>query len=142
MATKLKWFGVKTVYRTSIRGKATQGHAGWDGDGTLVEERIVLVRARDHDQAIRRAETEAREYTSETFTNRFGQVVSLRRLRVIESFELFDDPAHLVEVWSTTMIVPKSVSDNQLIDRLFGSKKTKNDRQRRLKYLNAELLPN
>jgi hypothetical protein len=93
MATKLKWFGVKTIYRTSIRGKPTFVDEYYDADGTLVEERVVLVRARNHDEAIRRAEREAGTYAADTYyRNRFGQVVSLRRLNGIESFELFDDP--------------------------------------------------
>ena len=39
----------------------------------LVEERVVLVRARNHDEAIRRAEKEAGTYAADTcFRNRFG----------------------------------------------------------------------
>ncbi len=70
-----KWFGVKTLYRSDATGRRKVTHPNYDPKTTLVEERIVLFRARTGQEAIRKAELEAREYARLSHTNSFGQRV-------------------------------------------------------------------
>jgi len=135
----LRWFGVKTVYRTATVGKPRVVDSDYDDEGTLVEERVVLVRARDHDAAIKRGESEAAKYAKNSHTNPYGQLVVTRRLKAIETVELFDDPDSLTEVWSSTRVSPASISNRQLVEVFFGPTAKKAQLRRRKKYLNREL---
>ena len=134
----VRWFAVKTVYRSTAIGKPRVTDGDYDPDGTLVEERVVLLRARDHEDAIRKSEKDATQYAKETHTNPYGQSVVTRCLKAIESFELFDDPAEGTEAWSSTRVVPKSIPDSQIVDAVFGGLETKAQLKRRKKYLNRE----
>ena len=135
----LRWFGVKTVYRTSTVGKPRVVDSDYDNEGTLVEERVVLVRARDHAAALRKGEREAAKYARTSHTNPYGQRVVTRCLKAIESFELFDDPDSLTEVWSSTRVSPASISNRQLEEVFYGPTEKKTQLWRRKKYLNREL---
>ncbi len=81
----VRWFAVKTVYRSTAIGKPRVTDGDYDPDGTLVEERVVLLRARDHEDAIRKSEKDAKQYAKETHTNPYGQSVVTRCLKAIES---------------------------------------------------------
>ena len=134
----LRWFGVKTVYRSSAVGKPRIIDNDYDPEGTLVEERVVLFRAKDHDDAIKKGEREAEQYVLDAYTNPYGQLVVGRRLRTIESFELYDNPGERIEVWSSTRVVRKSVPNTQILEMFFGVTETKAQMNRRKKYLNRE----
>jgi len=133
----LQWFAVKTVYRSSVRGKPAGTDQDYDGEATLVEERVVVLRATDHNDAIRRGEREASQYVSPRYVNPYGQSVVTRYLKAIESFELFDDPDDLREVWSSTRIIPKTIGDRDVVNIFFGPT-IKAERRRRKKYMNRE----
>jgi hypothetical protein len=137
---KLKWFAVKTAYRTSIQGKPKRKLPNYDAAGTLVEERVVLVRARDHEHALAIAEKEADRYVRKPYTNSYGQRVTWRRLkRSVRSYALFEDqpPGHLGEVWSSTQIIPRSVTDARVLGNLFGPAEI--DRLQRMKFIDAKI---
>jgi hypothetical protein len=137
---KLKWFAVKTAYRTSIQGKPRRKLPNYESGGTLVEERVILVRARDHEHAMTIAEKEADRYVLKPYTNAYGQRVTWRRLkRSIQSHQLPDDqpPGHLGEVWSSTQIIPRSVTDARVLENLFGP--AENDRLQRMKFIDAKI---
>lgn len=50
-----KWFGVKTLIRWEAIGKPESIDENFDEDATLVEERIVLFKARSSDEAIKKS---------------------------------------------------------------------------------------
>ncbi len=131
-----KWFGVKTLYRTIVRGKPSVTDAAYDASGSLVEERVVILRARSHEEAHRRARAEATLYAKDTHVNPYGQRVQARRLEISDSFELFDPPGNLVEVYSSAYVIPASVTDSQLMARALGPDESPAQRKRRKKYLN------
>ncbi len=135
-----KWYGVKTAFRTIAGGSPTSKDADFDNDATLVEERIVLVRARTFDHAIAKGESEANKYAAGKHRNSYGQTVRTRYLGSIDAFELFDEPAAGAEVFSTTEVISAAVSDNDVVDQYFGALETDATRRRR-KFLNSELPP-
>jgi hypothetical protein len=69
-----KWYSVKTVYLVSVVGRPHGLDELYDTAHALAEERIVLYRARSMDEAISKAQAEAREYESE-HSNPYGQKV-------------------------------------------------------------------
>ncbi|MBI3650376.1 MAG: DUF4288 domain-containing protein [Acidobacteria bacterium] len=99
----------------------------------------MLIRARSFDEAISKAESEAKRYASEKYHNHYGQIVKQRYLKACDAFELYDDPDSGVEVFSTTELVPNSISDDDVINQHLGGKESKDEIQRRRKFFNAEL---
>jgi uncharacterized protein DUF4288 len=134
-----KWFGVKTVFRTEAHGKPNSLDESYDAEATLVEERVVLIRARSFDEAISKAEAEAQTYASEEYRNPYGQSVKQRYLWACDAFELFDQPGAGVEVYSSTELVLQSVPDREITERRMGANETKDEERRRRKFFNAEL---
>lgn len=116
-----KWFAVKSVFRVAATGRPLGRDEALDPAMTLVEERVVLFRARSHDEAIARADEEARAYCGEApHRNPYGQRVVYRRLPQSDCFELFESPASGREVYSRTEVAPRSVSDRAVVAALLG----------------------
>jgi Domain of unknown function (DUF4288) len=129
------WYAVKTLYRTSARGRPVRRDANFDPKATLIEERVVLIRARSFDEAIRRGEDEAREYASgPTYCNPYGQRVTTKYLEVCDAFNLFNEPANRHEVYSRTEIVTAEASAAAVIKRLFGADEPDGGDHRRRKF--------
>ena len=112
-----RWFGVKTLFRTDSGA----------GVPTLVEERLVLLRARTADEAIRAAEREAAGYVAPPFLNNAGQEVRMRYLGGCTSYELTAQDARRlggargkIEVFSNTYLTAGDVSDEEVRARLLG----------------------
>ena len=102
-----QWYGVKTFYATSALGKPRKKDRYFDPAVALLEERVVLIRARNFDEAIAKGEKEAKRYSSEfTPTNRYGQIVRQRYLGVADAYVLGDPPGNGREVFSRTELVP------------------------------------
>jgi hypothetical protein len=120
-ASPWRWFGVKTVFRTAA------GAAPHDGP-TLVEERIVLLRARTPAEAIRVGERDALAYQGEPFHNAAGVEMRRRYLGACTAYELFDedtrrlgDARGTIEVFSDTELVAGEVPDAEVVARLGGA---------------------
>ncbi len=136
-----KWFGVKTLTRCEAIGRPKAVDENFDGDATLLEERVVLIKARSFDEAIKKGEREAENYLAE-YKNFYGQTVKQRYLKVCDAFELFDEPnENGVEVFSLTEMVSKKVKDSVLIENKFGKNESRESfKRKREKFWNAELL--
>lgn len=133
-----KWYGVKTVYRTTTQGTPTETDKYFDPAATLVEERVVLIRARSFDEALAKGEKEARAYVADgTVQNRYGQRVMQRYLGVADAYEMSDSPGNLIEVYSKTELVPTSTPDATVCANRMGTERVR-DRWRRTKFLNRE----
>ena len=138
-ASKVAWYGVKTLFRTAAVGKPTARDDAYDARVTLVEERVVLLKARGFGAAIRAAEGEARRYARRRHVNPYGQRVVRRYLGACNAFELFEAPGVRAEVFSMTEVVPRRVSDRTVVDRRLGhTVNEKADRLRRRNILNRE----
>ena len=129
-----RWFSVKTLYRWLVVGRPLNSDGDYDPDSALLEERVVLVRARSADQAITRAEREADKYASFTATNVYGQKIWIEYLGSCESFELVDEPGHGSEVFSSTDLINKKTPIKKLVDARLGKEEAANARQRRRKF--------
>ncbi len=129
------WYGVKTLYRIAARGRAVRKDPDFDPDATLVEERVVLVRARSFDEATDRGEKEARSYVSSPrWVTPYGQRVTATFLGVCNAFVLSGEPGAGQEVYSRTELVGSRVSDDAVVSRLLGREETPRDRRRRRKF--------
>jgi hypothetical protein len=134
-----RWYGVKTLYRTQAVGRPRNVDAHFDSDCTLIEERVVIFRARSYEEAIQKAENEARSYPLPSYRNIYGQRVVQRYLGTCDAYELFDPPAPSREVFSSTEVVSGSVTNEEIVSRRFGDEMRPN-RSARTKFMDAELL--
>lgn len=136
-----KWFGVKTLTRWEVIGKPKFVDENYDDDSALLEERITLIKARTFEEAIKKGEKEANEYSSE-YGNFYGQKVRLRYLESCDAFELFEEPnANGVEVFSSIETVSQKLKDSILIDNKMGKvEDVESFGRKREKFWNAELL--
>ena len=136
--SKLCWFGAKLLFRSKSSGKPLATDSTYDPNSTLVEERVVLFKARDFNHAIRMAEKEARSYARHWRVNPFGQRVITRYLGACHAFKLFNTPAEGVEVFSSTEVIPQRVSDNAVIDQYLGREESIRDTKRRRNFMYRE----
>jgi hypothetical protein len=137
-APRTRWFGVKTLFRTAAAGKPLATDKAYDPRMTLVEERVVLFRARGFGQAIRAAEREAVSYARHRHVNPYGQRVVTRYLGACDAFELFDPPGSRKEVFSATEIVSKRVGDKAVMRQHLGHKESAQESKGRRNILNRE----
>lgn len=138
-----RWFGVKTIYRTSTSDRPRFVDEHYDPKATLVEERVVVFRAATFRQAIALAEREARAYARDcgTRTNLYGQRIRTAYLGECDAFELFDPPAEGAEVYSCTRLVSRDTNDRRLGDALLGIEENARGRATRRKFVDRELTP-
>jgi hypothetical protein len=139
-----KWYGVRSLYRLVALGKPKDPDASFVPDATLVEERIVLIKARSDEEALRKAEKEGKNYArSIHFTNGYGQKVKNRMLKVLDVYELFDSLRSGAEIFSVTEEIDASVADKQLGERLIGGGEPldqQEDPWRRLKFIDVNVV--
>jgi len=136
---KMKWFAVKTLYRTAPEGRPKAPDLDYDRGGSLVEERVVVFRAQDHVHAIAQAERDAKQYARGAYRNAYGQKVVTRYLGLCDSFEMFDSPGRGAEVFSETYRIPLRVRDAAIGNRFLGEVDG-DDLRLRKQYFNAGLI--
>ena len=132
------WYGVKTLYRTRAHGLPKSTDSAYDRAATLVEERVVLFKARSFQEAIRAAEREARAYARGDRVNPYGQRVTMQYLGACDAFHLFYPPVDGAEVYSSTEVVPTAVRDVTIVKQRMGQVDTATGLKRRRKFLNRE----
>ena len=117
----ISWYGVKTIYGSRCSGKTSGPKGGTPS--TVVEERVVIFRARTFAEAIKKAEKEASEYCNWKYTNPFGQKVKTKYLGACDAFILLDPPKSGSEVYSGMNAVDPRISDSQVIEGSFGNER-------------------
>ena len=135
---RVRWYGVKSLYRSFAIGRPRAVDSRFDRRVTMVEERVVLFKARSFEESIRAAEVEAREYAKSRHVNPYGQQVRVRYLGAVDAFELIGGPSHKGEVFSTTALVPKRVGDRTVVNRRLGPVESKAESRKRRNFLNRE----
>lgn len=135
---KLAWYGVKTVFRVSAAGRPVATDSDYDPKMTMVEERIVLYQSRSFAEAIRVAEKDARVYARTRHTNPYGQRVLTRYLGACDAYKLFAPPDARQEVFSSTEVISKRVSDKAVVNQYLGHEETKREDKTRRNVLNRE----
>lgn len=136
---KKKWFGVKTLYRACARGRPTKRDRHYQPDATLIEERVVLVRAADFDHALKGANREALAYARDGYENLYGQKIETTFLGACDAFELFDPPGPAREVYSRTEIASRRLSNAAVVKQLMGPNSTKSERYARRQFVSRTL---
>lgn len=111
------WYSVKSLYRMDV--KATVDAAP---RLSSCEERVILVRAESFDEALAKAQQEARKYADMRWLNARGEAVETRYLEVADAFMLFDEQlAEGTELYSKMLFVAPSASDDDLVERGLGT---------------------
>ena len=134
-----KFFGVRTIYKTTALGKPKLVDQNYVALANLIEERVVLFKAKSFGEAIRKAEKEARLYAKPACVNRYGQRLVTKYLNCCDAFELSDQPKPGAEVYSTTEVIQKPGSLQALLDNRFGkASSVSREKSLRAKFLNVE----
>lgn len=137
-----KWYGVRSLYRWIALGKPKEPDSSYIPGATLVEERIVLVKARSGKEALTRAEKEGRTYArSIQLTNVYGQKVRARLLKAVDAYELDSSPEADTEVFSATEEIDASIPDERVRERSMGFGKflDEGDPWHRFKFIDVEV---
>lgn len=119
----VKWFAVKTLYRSTAFGLPEKPDLHYDPEATLLEERIVFVRAKNLAEAVAKAEREAEDYAQKvSFLNPYHQKVTTRYLKFYEAHELAENPGDKVEVYSSGRLVNSRISDSKVAHVYIGKR--------------------
>ncbi len=128
------------LFRIVAEGRPTERGPDYDPKSTLVEERVILFQATSPEDAIQQAEEEAREYCGLELVNGYGQTIRTRFLEALDAYELpcGTQPSRRCEVYSSTRVVPRSVTDETVVNRLMGP--TERGRNKRRKFADGEIM--
>jgi len=135
----LKWFAIKTLYRSHAMGRPRRVDARYDPGVDLFEERVVTIRARAWDEAIRKGEREARKYAGYSHRNPYGQLVRMTYLEAFDCFEIWGRLGDNQEVFSSTALVPRNRPRSALIRARLGNDETIETRRALFKFQDESL---
>ncbi len=136
-----KWFCVKTLYRSYTEGLPVKPDRLYDPDATLIEERIVLLKARDKREALIKAEREARDYARKTtYTNPYEQKVLTRYTGDYDLWEVRGALEDRQELYSMGRVISRRVSDAKAAFLYIGKRTAPAARSKRRKFMNKDYL--
>ena len=119
----VKWFSVKTLYRTTAKGLPEKPDLSFDPDATLIEERVLLIKAHHAREALSKAERDAKDYARKReCRNPYNQKLCTSYLGFYDIMELPDNPQDKTEVFSVTRLVSRKVTD-QKVARIYIGKR-------------------
>jgi hypothetical protein len=120
VAKRREWFGVKTLYRVAPEGRPLGKDRFYSASMTLIEERVIVVRARSADEAARMGRREAAQYARGHRRNPYGQRVRVRFMGYIYVYDIDQPVREGIEVFSTTEVMSRAVPDRAVIRRQIG----------------------
>jgi Domain of unknown function (DUF4288) len=116
----MRWFGVRTLYRWKPSGRPKKRDSRYRAGHALLEDRVVLFRARSFRDALMKAEREAARYVARESQNTYGQRITMTYLGTADAYEMTSDPVSGGEAYSSTELVSAAESPGSLIARKFG----------------------
>lgn len=137
-----KWYAVRSLYRLVALGEPKKRDANFSPGATLVEERLVLIQARNAEEAFSIAKKEGKAYTkSIQCTNGYGQKVQARMLKALDAYELDSLPKSGEEFFSSMEEIDSSVPDECICERPIGlvESATESDPWRRFKFIDVKI---
>jgi len=132
------WYAVKSVYQVKAAGRPKSTDSYYAKDLSLIEERVVIIRAGNPNEALKLGRKEALLYAKESYTNPYGQKVSTRLLG-LDAFKLYESPKCYVEVYAATFDEMKSKKANAILDDRLGKLKRHGGSKYRRKFWNSDL---
>ncbi len=137
-----KWFAVRTLYRSRTDERPVKPDLSYDPDATLVEERVVLIRASGRQEAQAKALREARDYAATgTFLNPYEQTVKTDLLKTCDVYELMENPADKSEVFVASHLMSRRVGDAK-VEKIFTPRRVLDHKKGRYrKFIKQEYNP-
>lgn len=131
----MKKFAAKLYFITKATGAGPR--KGPPKSMVLLEERIILIFAKDFAEAKVKALRDVRQYCLEAHKNIYGQTVRREYAGVYDIYELYDEKFKTgAELFSATHLMPKKPTRKELILLKLGPSFGKKERLMRLKFLN------
>jgi len=137
-----KWYTVRTLYRSRTDERPVKPDLSYDPDATLLEERVVLVRAKSRQEAQAKALREAKDYAGTgTFANPYEQMVRTDLLRTCDVYELDENPADKTEVYVANHLMSRRISDAK-VEKIFTPRRVLDHKKGRYrKFIKQEYNP-
>lgn len=110
---KNKWFAVKTLYSITLEKTKSP---------SMLEERIVIFKAKDIDAAIAKAKEDAKKYSSYEYKNLAEQSVKTEFLKCFDAYEISDEFKSGAEVFSSNEVIVGKFDRSKIIDNRFGKR--------------------
>jgi len=138
----MKWFAVKTIYRSDTAQRPVKPDLNYDPDATSMEERTLLIKACTRREALSKAEKEARSYADKmSCVNPYQQRVTTRYTGFYDVFELPVAPGDKSEVFSVSRIISRRINDRKLA-RIYAGRHSRDDgRGKWKKFINHQYEP-
>lgn len=136
MGEKKDWFGVKTFYVSETSGRVENRDRFYKKESVMLEERVVIFKAKNFDAAIKLAESEAKKYAKCKHINPYRETVTCKYIDIYDAFKLYDDPTLPgAEVFSATELHMKKGDAVKAAKSRFGpSYRGKLEQRLRLKF--------
>ena len=137
-----KWYSVRTLYRSRTEDRPVKPDLSYDPDATLLEERVVLIRAKSRQEAQAKALREAKDYAGTgTFVNPYEQTVRTDLLRTCDVYELHENPADKTEVYVASHLMSRRIPDAK-VEKIFTPRRVLDHKRGRYrKFIKQEYLP-
>ncbi|MDP2652640.1 MAG: DUF4288 domain-containing protein [Candidatus Omnitrophota bacterium] len=138
----MKWFAVKTLYRSTVETRPEKPDLFYDPDATLVEERVLLIKAKSRGEALDKAGREAGDYVQKTKCfNPYNQEILTRLLPFMDVYELSGNPGDKMEIFATTRLMSCRIPDRKVAQVLIGPKAHDKMDSKRKKFMNRDYQP-
>ncbi|MFW2331194.1 MAG: DUF4288 domain-containing protein [Nitrospinota bacterium] len=137
----MKWFGVKTVYMTRTTGKVHSTRSKVHPSSVMIEERVVMFKARNIESAIKKGEREAKEYIDgdEDNITPYGQIARQRYVGCCDAYMLDDKLGDGQKVYSATEVRLTKPTKAELYNSKLGLEYGNRERNLRRKFLDLGL---
>jgi len=137
-----KWYSVRTVCRSRTDDRPAKPDLSYDPDATLVEERIVLIRAKSRQEAQAKAMRDAKDYAKTgSFANPYEQTVRTDLLRTCDVYELNENPADKIEVYVANHLMSRRIQDAK-VEKIFTPRRVLDHKKGRYrKFIKQEYNP-
>ena len=134
-----QWFSVKTFYRSYADGRPVKPDRFCDPDATLVEERTLLIKAKNKGEAIKKAEKDAYEYAKKVdYTNPYEQKVRMEYLGIYDIFDVGPSLSDKKEIFVINRVMSKKISKHKIAHVYINKAERSQEQTKRKKFLNKE----
>jgi len=135
----VKWYVVKTLYRSYAEGRPEKPDLSYDPDLTLVEERALLIRATDSKEALRKAEKDAEDFCKRAECyNPYQQRVVTKYTGFYDISEAGESLSDKQEIFTQSRLVSVRVSDQKAAQLFIGTRVKEYGKGKRRKFANRD----
>lgn len=128
------FFAVRSQYIAQAMGSPRFVDSYYKKECVWYEERVVLFKAHDFDEALELGAKEARSYASYEYINIYHQKVITEFTGNLDAFEVGEEAGEGEEIFSTNNIMKIQPNKRKLAERMFGNESENEQKSGRRKF--------